>query len=378
MKIRTFETERYYAKYEFTTPYLLSVSDCESVSIEELFELGGHTFEDFADITLGYTDSQGDPLLREKIAAGYSEVYSDDILVLNSPVEGIYLAIRSLLDPDDEAIVLTPAYDALINLAESISDRVIRWTIKPSSGGWRMDFDRLEKIISKKTKLIVVNFPHNPSGLLPNEEEFSRLVQIADHYGIWLFCDEMYRGLEHSEKPILPSAADLYQRSIVLSGLSKSQGLPGLRAGWLIVRDEGVRQRVIKWRDYTSICPAAPIEFLARVALDVEQKLIQRNNNIIRGNIQLADEFFARWPELFNWRAPEAGSVALVGINVSSATQYSHQLAKGAGVLLLPAKFMGYDDRHVRFGFGRLSFPAALEAYQKHLESKEGKASFFP
>lgn len=378
MKIRTFETERYYAKYEFTTPYLLSVSDCESVSIEELFELGGHTFEDFADITLGYTDSQGDPLLREKIAAGYSEVYSDDILVLNSPVEGIYLAIRSLLDPDDEAIVLTPAYDALINLAESISDRVIRWTIKPSSGGWRMDFDRLEKIISKKTKLIVVNFPHNPSGLLPSEEEFSRLVQIADHYGIWLFCDEMYRGLEHSEKPILPSAADLYQRSIVLSGLSKSQGLPGLRAGWLIVRDEGVRKRVIKWRDYTSICPAAPIEFLARVALDVEQKLIQRNNNIIRGNIQLADEFFARWPELFNWRAPEAGSVALVGINVSSATQYSHQLAKGAGVLLLPAKFMGYDDRHVRFGFGRLSFPAALEAYQKHLESKEGKASFFP
>ncbi len=371
MKIRTFETERYYAKYEFTTPHLLSVSDCETVSIDELLQLGGYSYDEFAKIRLGYTESQGDPLLRARVADGYENVDADHVLILNSPVEGIYLAICSILEPGDEAIIMTPAYDALINLAESISSQVIRWQINLTTTGWQLDLDKLQAVISENTKLIVVNFPHNPSGLLPSEEEFSRLVALANHYGIWLFCDEMYRGLEFSQRATLPSAADLYQRSIVLAGLSKSHGLPGLRAGWLIVRDAELRQQIINWRDYTSICPAAPVEFLARVALDAGENLVQRNNKIIRDNIRLANAFFARWAEMFTWRAPEAGSVALVGISVSSATQYSHQLAKKAGVLLLPAKFMGYDDRHVRFGFGRLSFPSALAAYEEHLEQNE-------
>ena len=371
MNIKTFETERYYAKYEFSTPHLLSVSDCESVSIDELMQLGGASYNELAKIRLGYTESQGDPLLREQVADSYENVDADHVLILNSPVEGIYLAIRSILEPGDEAIIMTPAYDALINLAESISDQVIRWQIKSTTAGWEFDLEKLQTIISENTKLIVVNFPHNPSGLLPNVEEFSKLVALADHYGIWLFCDEMYRGLEFNQRKTLPSTADLYQRSIVLAGLSKSHGLPGLRAGWLIVRDAELRQQIINWRDYTSICPAAPIEFLARAALAAGEKFVQRNNKIISDNIRLANAFFARWSDMFTWREPEAGSVALVGINVLSATQYSHQLAKEAGVLLLPAKFMGYDDRHVRFGFGRLSFPSALAAYEEHLEQPE-------
>jgi aspartate/methionine/tyrosine aminotransferase len=373
MNIRAFETERYFAKYEFTTPHLLSVSDCESFSIDELLQFGGYSIDDLTKIRLGYTESQGDPLLRARVADNYENVDADHVLILNSPVEGIYLAMRSLLALGDEAIILSPAYDALINLAESISSQVIRWQINSTTVGWQLDLKKLQTIISEKTKLIVVNFPHNPSGLLPSEEEFSRLVELADKYGIWLFCDEMYRGLEFSQRSTLPSAADLYQRSIVLAGLSKSHGLPGLRAGWLIVRDAELRQQIINWKDYTSICPAAPIEFLARVALDAGEKLVQRNNKIISDNIRLANAFFARWADMFTWRVPEAGSVALVGISVSSATRYCHQLAKEAGILLLPAKFMGYDDRHVRFGFGRLSFPAALAAYEKNLEQNSNK-----
>ena len=145
--------------------------------------------------------------IKSRVADSYENVAADHVLILNSPVEGIYLAIRSILEPGDEAIIMTPAYDALINLAESITSQVIRWQIKPTAAGWQMDLEKLQAIISENTKLIVVNFPHNPSGLLPSEEEFSRLVALADHYGIWLFCDEMYRGLEFSQRATLPSAA---------------------------------------------------------------------------------------------------------------------------------------------------------------------------
>lgn len=368
MKIKTFETERYYAKYEFTSRHLLSVSDCESVSIEELLQYGGHSFDELGKIRLGYTESQGDPSLRAKIAERYLHVRADQVLILNSPIEGIYITMRALLGDGDEAIILSPAYDALINLPESISSGVFRWQLEPTANGWELELEKLQKAISRNTKLLVVNFPHNPSGFLPQEEELARLVELADKHGIWLFCDEMYRGLEYGQRATLPSAADLYQRSIVLAGLSKSHGLPGLRAGWLIVRNEALLQEISKWKDYTSICSAAPTEFLAQVALDAEEKLVQRNVKIISDNIRLADDFFSRWSEMFEWRKPDAGSVAMVGINVPSATQYCHQLAEEAGIVLLPTKFMGYDDRHVRFGFGRLSFPAALAAYEDFLD----------
>jgi aspartate/methionine/tyrosine aminotransferase len=145
----------------------------------------------------------------------------------------------------------------------------------------------------------------------------------------------------------------------------------------LVIQDEEVRQTIINWKHYTTICPAAPTEFLALVALSVGDKLAQRSQGIIQQNLQFAEAFFSRWQDLFKWRPPLSGSVALVGIDVTSATSYCHHLAQDAGVLLLPATFMGSDDQHVRFGFGRRSFPSALSHYDAYLEQgtsmKEGR-----
>jgi aspartate/methionine/tyrosine aminotransferase len=242
MEITPFATEQYYALYEFRAPHLLSVSDCETVSISELAQMAGADLAALGELTLGYTESQGRPELREAIAKGYEHISAEDVLVLNSPVEGIYLVMRALLEPDDEAIVLTPAYDALINLAEFASKRVHRWQLQPTNEGWTLDFDALAGLMSDRTRLVVVNFPHNPTGLLPAAADLERLVDVARDRRAWLFCDEMYRGLEFGPAPALPSAVDVYEKAVVLSGLSKSYGLPGLRAGWLVVRDERLRR----------------------------------------------------------------------------------------------------------------------------------------
>lgn len=362
-----FGTELYFAKYEFSTPHLLSVSDCEALSVAEVLEVANIGLNELAELTLGYTESAGHPKLRSQVASEYENVSPEQVVVLGSPIEGIYLVMQTLLEPGDEVIVLSPAYDALINIPEQSGALVHRWSLSALDDGWAWDWPALEQLMSEKIKLIVVNFPHNPTGFLPTESQMTDLINIADRNGSWLFFDEMYRGLERDEVDRLPSAVDGYERSIVLSGLSKTHGLPGIRAGWLIAQDATVRQQIVNWKYYTSICPPAPSEFIAMAALSSGDRIVARNRAIIAKNLKLADSFFEHWKDFFSWRPPQAGSVALVGLSVPSTTAYCHHLAGEAGVLLLPSSFLGYDDRHVRFGFGRTTFPEALRHYEDYL-----------
>ena len=239
--------------------------------------------------------------------------------------------------------------------------------MRPTPGGWEVDPAELARLLRPDTRLIIVNFPHNPTGYLPSAETLAALLDIARGHGAWLLCDEMYRGLETLSADRLASAADGYERAIVLSGLSKTHGLPGLRVGWLIVRDAATRAALINWKHYTTICPPAPSERLALAALQAHAPLVERSRGIIATNLQLAEAFFARHAARFDWRPPRAGSVALVGLDAPSATDTCHALARDAGVLLLPGPCLGADDHSVRFGFGRVGFRAALEQYDRYL-----------
>lgn len=372
MYIEPFAIEAYFDLYEFTTPYILCASDCESMSVAELLQMAGLHPADLGALHLGYTEAQGHPELRAAVSETYAAVEPDQVVILTSPEEGIYLTMRALLEPGDHVVVLSPAYTSLLNVARHISGDVNQWMIQPTPSGWELDLDGLERLLTPQTKLLVVNFPHNPTGLLPEPDEFQAIVALARRHGIWLFCDEIYRGLEYGHSQTLPSAADLYERSIVLAGLSKVHGLPGLRSGWLVVGDGELRSVLVNWKHYTSICPPAPSEFLAMAALKAQDQLIARNKAIIERNLAAATPFFQRWPEMFDWRPPQAGSVALVGVNRPSTTEYCHWLAQEAGILLLPSSYLGYGDSHVRFGFGRANFQENLEKYEQFLRDQAG------
>ena len=370
MKIAPFQTEQFFARHEFTVPHQLCNSDCESVSIDELLELAGDSLEGLGRERLVYTHSKGHPALREAIAATYLDVPPAHTLVLGSPVEGIYLAARALLEPGDEVIVLTPAYDALVNLFEHIAgaDCVSRWSLRADGSRWSLELDELRALITPRTKVVVVNFPHNPTGYLPTTEWQQELAGLAEQFGLWLFSDEMYFGLVHSGTPPVASMADVTGRSVVLSGLSKTYGLPGLRCGWLIVPDEALREELVNWKFYTSICPPVPTEYLARAALRVGERLKQRNIERIERNLAVAEAFFARWPKLFEWRRPRAGSTALVGFDVPSVAALAERLATEEGILIQSAAMLGGDDRHMRIGLGRDGFAEALERFEDWLK----------
>ncbi len=371
MKIKPFETEHFFARYEFNTPYQLCNSDCETVTIGELLEMAGVELAELGRLSLGYTESQGHPALREAIAGSYDTADSDDVIVLGTPVEGIYLAARAVLQPGDEVIVLSPAYDALINMFAHVvgEENVKRWAFRPTSTSWLLDMADLRALLSPRTKMIVANFPHNPTGYLPGLEQLQEMASIVEERDIWLFYDEMYFGLVHSGTPEIPSAVDCTDRALVLSGLSKTYGLPGLRSGWLVVKDEALRENILNWKFYTSICPPAPSEFLALAAWKVREQLRAKNIAQIEDNLALADAFFGRWPDLFTWRRPMAGSVALVDMHVPSVSALAETLAEEAGVLIHPAVTLGGTDQQVRFGFGRAGFGEALEKFEDYLRT---------
>ena len=382
MKIKPFLTEHFFAKYEFTASHLLASSDCETTSIAELLELSGGSLAGLGALKLGYTESQGHPDYRRMVAEMYEGVAADDVVILTSPVEGIYLTMQTLLDASDEVIALSPAYDALHHVADHLCGEFRPWQLVPTRTGWEMDLDHLRSLVSSKTRLIIVNFPHNPTGYQPGRDELQELIEIARENDCWLFCDEIYRGLESGcdAGATLPSVADVYEKSIVLNGLSKTFGLPGLRAGWLVIRDSVMREKLIGWKHYTTICPAAPTEYLAMQALSVRDQLAERSRAIVHQNLVICTSFMQRHAALFRWRPPLAGSTAFVEIDLeqlgrgqkqvtTSVMQYCHDLAKSHGILLLPGDCLGCSSEFVRIGLGRLDFPAALVAWEATLHS---------
>lgn len=373
MRIPTFETEHFFARHEFSTPYQLCNSDCESVSIGELLTIAGDSLDTFGRQKLTYTESQGNPELRQAIASMHNNVNKDDVIVLGTPVEGIYLAARTLLDPGDEVIVLSPAYDALTRMFEHVQGetKVRRWLFRASAKQWELDLDELRHQITPNTRLLVVNFPHNPTGFLPSPTFLQQLAALVREHHLLVFSDEMYFGLlQPGVSPVL-SMADLTRRAVALSGLSKTYGLPGLRCGWLIARDQSLRENIMNWKYYTSICPPAPTEYLAIAALRAEETLRQRNIARIGANLDLAEAFFTRWPGLFNWHRPVAGSTALIGFKVNSVSALSETLAREEGILIQSAQMLEGTDQQMRIGLGRQGFSKALEKFEHWLQKSE-------
>lgn len=368
MKVSPFTLERYFDKYEFSTPYLLSSSDCEPIRLNELLELSDETTRNKWDnLKLGYTESKGNPELREEITKLYSTIQSDDVIVL-VPEEGIFVAMNVLLERGDHVITTFPGYQSLYQVASDIGCEISKWTPDQNSNFSIAD---LKSLITDKTKLIVINFPHNPTGELISIKAFNEVVQLAREKNVFLFSDEMYRFMEYDEKDRLPSASDLYENAISLFGLSKTFGLPGLRIGWLTTKNKKIMSEIVSFKDYTTICNNAPGELLGIIALQNKERLIKRSLSIIQNNLGLIKRFAARNNDWFLWKEPKAGSIAFPELKIKESTMdFCQQLVKEKGVMLLPNEVYDYSKKHVRIGFGRQNLPEALKNFEIFCEEK--------
>jgi aspartate/methionine/tyrosine aminotransferase len=362
MSIQPFMLERYFAEYEFKVKYLLSSSDCESLSLEEVLENANPAIRECWDtLRLGYTESQGHPLLRTEVSRLYERIHPGNVLIA-APEELIFIAMQTLLNPGDHIVAISPAYQSLHEIARSNGCQVTPWNVKTGPSGWTLDLAELEQSLTPRTRMLIINFPHNPTGYLPTLSDQEAILDLARRHDLYLFSDEMYRLLEADSAKRLPPVCDLYEKGISLSGLSKTFSLPGLRIGWLATQDHSLLERWVAYHDYTTICNSAPSEILAIMALQKKDWIIHRNLEIVGANLTAAGRFFTSHPDKFNWFLPDAGSVAFPEWKgAGSVEQFCQAALDQQGVMIVPGSLFGFPGNHFRIGLGRKNFPEALE-----------------
>jgi aspartate/methionine/tyrosine aminotransferase len=347
---------------------MMSASDCEPLALSELLSMADpQARAAWEGLMLGYTESTGHPLLRREIAGLYATVAPEEVLVA-APEEAIFLAMNALLSPGDEVVATWPGYQSLYEVAAAIGCHVLYWAPVESNAGWHFEVETLRRLVSPRTRMVVINFPHNPTGALPGADEFAAVLAIAEESGAWRLSDEMYRGLEYARADRLPAAADCCPKALSLGGVSKGLALPGLRIGWLAGHDAATLAEVATLKDYTTICSAAPSEWLAIMALRAREEILARNRAIIAANVERAQALCAAHPAVLRWRPPRAGSVAFVAwAGPEPTATLCADLVATEGVVALPAEVYGYGRGHLRVGLGRRALPEALAGCHRHL-----------
>ncbi len=373
MRLADFKLERYFARYEFAAPYLLSSSDVEALRLPELLALAdpeGRILWD--DLALGYTESAGHPLLRQEIAGLYAGIAPEETIVFSGAEEAIFALLNVTLGVGDHAVVTWPAYQSLHEVARGTGAAVTLLPLRAEEG-WALDLAALRAAIRPNTRLIVANFPHNPTGALPDAATFSGLLDLAQRCGAWLLSDEVYRLLEYDPAARLPAAADRYERAISLGVMSKAFALAGLRIGWVATHDAELLARLQAFKDYLTICNSAPSEILALIALRAREAVLARSMGIITENLAHVDAFFARWPERFAWTRPRVGPIGFPQLlGGDSIDRFAADLVAAEGVMLLPGSVYDAPGEHFRLGFARHNLPDALARLERFCEARYG------
>ena len=367
-----FRLETYFSRWEFTARYHMCASDMESMSVQALIALADDDDrKTWDELRLGYTETFGAPALRSAIAATYEHIGAAEILTFAGAEEGIYAAMQVLLTPDDHAIVITPNYQAAETVPGSICE--VSGVALAADDNWSLDLQALKDLLRTNTKVISINFPHNPTGKVLEHDVLEELITIARERGIYIFSDEVYRLLERNDEIRLPQIADVYERGLSLNVMSKAYGLPGLRVGWIAAQDKDVLSRMERAKHYLSICNSAPSEVLSQIALKSREKILQRNRALITENLGLLETFFADYQDLFDWVIPDGGCIAYPRYTGPDGVEsFCKDLVEKAGVLLLPASVYQSEltpvptDRF-RIGYGRSNTRDGLEAMRNYL-----------
>ena len=290
----------------------------------------------------------------------------EDIYCFAGAQEAIYLLFQVLLREGGHCLVTWPGYQSLYEVARGCGAEVSLVELHESEG-WKLSLERVRQQWRRDTRLVAVNFPHNPTGSVLETEELRELAQLCEERGAWLFSDEVYYGANWQDAPA-SQAVDLNCRAISLGVMSKSFGLAGLRVGWVACRDPEVLRQVAALKDYTSICNAAPSEALAFIGLRARQNLWQRTRKLLGEHRALFQSLVDEFPEVLSWVPPQAGTMGFPRITTGEdVAAFAEDLRESRGVLILPGSVYGHRGNHFRVGLGRANFPEVLGRFRDFL-----------
>jgi len=351
-KFQPFEMERMMSALEQDVDFNLSESGVHPITLGALLGEDPEAVKQLLATEINYPHVNGIPQLRDHIALTYDGATRDQVLVTVGAIEANYLAIRTLLEPGDEIVVMLPNYMQIWGIAKNHGLQVQTFDLQEDRG-WAPDLDQLGDTITPRTKLVAVCNPNNPTGRIMTEPEMDRVVELAGRHGAWLLSDEVYRGAERCSDEIAPSFFGRYEKVIAIGSMSKAYGLPGLRIGWAAGPGELLDQMWAR-HEYVAISATMLSNQLAAMALEpgVRRRLLDRTRGYIRRGYPVLQEWMDRHPGLFSLTPPDASAVAFIRYDLSiNSSEFVERLHTEKRVLIVPGDHFGLD-RHLRISYG--------------------------
>lgn len=372
MNIKTFSVEHWMNLYEQEAVYNIAETCVESFTVNELIEIDGtnptNFFNEVGKKKLTYGHIEGSPEFKSLVSGLYETVEADNVLVMNGAIGANFLVLYSLIEPGDHVIAVHPTYQQLYDVPASFGADVDLLPLRPENN-FLPDLNELKSLINEKTKMIIINNPNNPSGAIIEREMLEEIVEIARSCDAFLLCDEVYRNLLQEDNLVVPSVADLYEKGISTSSMSKVFSLAGLRLGW-IAGPSDVIAECIKHRDYTTISCGVLDDMLAVHALKNYNKVLGRSRKIIKDNLAILDEWVQNEPSI-SYVKPRAGTTAMLKYDHPvSSEEFCIDLFKMNGTFLTPGSCFDMES-YVRIGYACATdvLKEGLEKFSEYLST---------
>ena len=363
MKIKDFGVEIWMNLYENNCKYNLAETCVESMTVKELLTLAGNQDEvmnNILNMQMSYGDIEGSDKLISGVRSLYRNIDAKKVAITHGAIGANALTMFSLVEPGDRVISVLPTYQQHYSIPEAYGADVKILKLKPEND-FLPDLDELKNLVNDNTKLICINNPNNPTGALMDEAFLKEIVEIAKSVDAYIICDEVYRGLDHKGPGFTTSIADLYDKGISSGSISKTFSLAGLRIGWLVGPEEFIEQ-VNKRRDYTTISCGRIDDYLASIALENKDKIIDRNHKIVRDNIRILDEWVQNEPKI-TYVKPKSGTTAFLKYDFDMPSEeFCLKLLESKGVMLVPGTALHTE------GFLRIGYAFSPSALKKGLE----------
>lgn len=364
MKIKKLLMEDWLADYQFVK-FNLAESGFVDFSLGEFMTLCEANPVDLAGINLANPDTHGSPGLRREIVKCYQHAGVENVLVTVGVTEALFTFFNTILEPGDEVIVEFPEFQTLYELPAALGCE-IKYLNLAKENGFLPGPDKIRQLITKRTKLIIINNPHNPSGSLLNEDAIQEIGQIARENNCYLLFDEHYKFLPLTEGTgQLTSGFDIcrsfHNKTAAVGSITKCFGLNGLRVGWLLA-DTQIIEECREFKHYLTHVTPPVCDYLAELALKNKEKLILYVKSQILKNVALLNRYMEKHAHRFEYLEPKGGLVCFPRLkDQANAGPFCREVLARYQVSLLPGESFGMPPYfRLNFGIKADKFAAAL------------------
>jgi capreomycidine synthase len=349
MEIVTAYLEQWMRDYYFSTDIDIGSSGVENFSMAELRALIGLDLAPIDKVIFNDSPSCGTDELRNAIAARWGDGDPERVMTSHGSSEIIFLVMHALLRKGDEVVVLDPCYHALRNIAESIGCELKKWKLN-FEDNFVPDIAAVKELITPRTRMVIVNFPHNPTGATITREQLKELVDAVSSVRAYLVWDAAFSELTYDAEP-LPDPSLVYDRCITLGTLSKGYGLAGLRVGWCFAKPELLNQ-FVHVRDYTTLYLSPLVEVIAQRAIEKADVLLRMRLERAILNLEIATKWLGQHEADVRWVRPRGGVTIFAKLpHLADVDGFCHRLAREYGAMVVPGSCFD-QPQHLRLGFG--------------------------